>query len=151
MEKLEAIEPSLKSELESEIHNSIGWIYAQDSKHKEAEKEFKESIRLNENNKDALENLNLLKRFVAVPRTASTQIAISIILLFPLGLSYIFVYKKLISDTVFLAQSTLLIALILVVLFIQHIDSFKVSDVEFKMSDKSYASAQTKPSEMKRK
>jgi tetratricopeptide (TPR) repeat protein len=151
LEKLEAIESPSKSEVESEIHNSIGWIYVQDSKYKEAEKEFKESIRFNYNNKNARENLNLLKRAIALPRTAPAQIAISIVLLMPLGMSYIFLYKKIISYTVFLAQSTLLIALILVVLFIQHIGSFKVAEVEFKMSEQSYAFTQTKPSEMKRK
>jgi tetratricopeptide (TPR) repeat protein len=151
LDNLVAIESPSISEVESEIHNSLGWVYAQDSKYTKAEKEFRESIRLNDNNKNAHENINQLKRAMALPKTAPTQIAIVVLLLIPLALSYIFLYLKLISDTVFLGQSTLLLALILAVLFIQHISNFKVATVEFKMSEQGYVFAQTKASEMKRR
>lgn len=150
LEVLVAMDSSSKNKIESEIHNSLGWVHAKDEKYPYAEKEFKEAIHLNDENKNAHENLKLLQRAKSVPRTAPAQIAIAILLTIPLIASYICIYKKLISDQVFLAQSSLLIVLILAVLFIQHIGYFKLAAVEFKMSEHGYAFAKTKASEMKR-
>ena len=149
--KLVSSNPISSLEIESQVRNSLGWVYSQDEKYKEAEKEYKEATRLNPENKDATENLRSLSRVTSVPRTSPNQIIISICLLIFLIASYIFAWYKIISETVFTAaQSTIFVVLILAVLFIQHIGYFKVASVEFKMSEQSYAFARFKPAEMKR-
>jgi len=137
--------------IESEIHNSLGYVYTQNERYSEAKKEFKEAVRLNPENKYSPENLRHISRVTSVPRTSRNQITIAVILSIFLIASYILFWCHRITETVFAAQSTLLFILILAVLFIQHISSFKVGDVEFKTSEQGYASAKSVTAEMKRK
>jgi tetratricopeptide (TPR) repeat protein len=138
-------------EIESDIHNSLGYVYTQNERYSEAKKEFKEAVRLNPENKYSPENLRHISRVTSVPRTSRNQITIAVILSIFLIASYILFWCHRITETVFAAQSTLLFVLILAVLFIQHISSFKVGDVEFKTSEQGYASAKSVTAEMKRK
>jgi len=142
------IDISTGSEIESDIHNGLGRIYSQDGKYKESEKEFKEALRLNPANKNAKENLSLIKKGKIVPDMSWNQRIIAILLSIPLIASYIFAWNKIISEPVFVAQSTLFVVLILAVLFIQHLNYFKVASVEFKMSEPNYTFPRLQPTDI---
>jgi len=132
----------------SEVHNNLGYVYFQLEKNKKAKKEFQKSVELMENVK-AIRNLRAIKKAeakdtdlkVGIPRYQKCFL-VSIILLLLVFCYYLFLYweiegeTKLLSDTMFVTQSSILVGLLIFVLFAHQLARMKVgaNGVEMEMS-----------------
>jgi len=132
----------------SEVHNNLGYVYFQLKQYKKAEKEFQKSIELSGNVK-AIRNLRAIKKAdkigvnfrEGIPRYQKCFLIFVMLLL--LGFCYyLFLFweiegeKRLLSDTMFVAQSSILIGLLIFVLFANQLARLKVGTqgVEMEMS-----------------
>ena len=132
----------------SEVHNNLGYVYFQLKKSKKAEKEFQKSVELSGNVK-AIRNLRATKKAhtkdadfgVGIPRYQKCFMLLVILSL--LGFCYyLFLFweteneTRLLSDTMFVAQSSFLMGLMIFVLFAHQLARLKVGTqgVELEMS-----------------
>jgi Tfp pilus assembly protein PilF len=132
----------------SEVHNNLGYVYFQLQKNKKAKKEFQQSIKLSDNVK-AIRNLRAIKKAktkdadlkVGIPKYQKCFLVFVILLL--LGFCYyLFLFwtidgeTRLLSDTMFVVQSSILVGLLTVVLFAHQLSRLKVGPqgVELEMS-----------------
>ncbi len=133
----------------SEVHNNnLGYVYFQLKQYKKAEKEFQKSDELSGNVK-AIRNLRAIKKAENIktdlkwglPR-AQKCFLVSIILILLGFCYYLFLFWKtedstgLLSDTMFVAQSSILMGLLIFVLFANQLARLKVGaqGVELEMS-----------------
>ena len=132
----------------SEVHNNCGYVYFQLKQNKKAEKEFQKSVELTGNVK-AIRNLRAIKRAETkdtdlradIPRYQKCLLVLLILSL--LGLCYyLFLFweiengTRLLSDTMFVAQSSILVGLLIFVLFAPLLSRLKIGTqgVELEMS-----------------
>jgi len=132
----------------SEVHNNLGYVYFQMKHNKKAEKEFKKSVSLSGNVK-AIRNLRAIKKAETknsyfrgeIPRYQKCFLIVIILIL--LGFCYyLFLFweiegeKRLLSDTMFVAQSSILMGLLIFVLFANQLARLKFGThgVEMEMS-----------------
>ena len=132
----------------SEVHNNLGYVYYHLRSYKKAEKEFQKSVELSGNVK-AIRNLRVIKKADTIdpdyrggiPRIQ--KFFLIFVILFLLGFCYyLFLYwemeddKRLLSDTMFVAQTSILIGLLIFVLFANQLARLKVGSqgVEMEMS-----------------
>jgi tetratricopeptide (TPR) repeat protein len=125
---------SMELSTTSEIHNKLGWVYAQLKQYNKAKEEFKKALVLDSMNVKAIRNLRALGRVEVVPEISKTQICLAIVLLLSLTISfYLFLINKL-SETIFAAQSTIFIALLIFILLYNQLARFKIGTIEFEKS-----------------
>jgi tetratricopeptide (TPR) repeat protein len=123
--------------LESEIYNNLGWAYAQLRQCEKAEGEFKKARILDPMNVMAIRNLRALgKSKRSVSDISRTQICIAAVPMLLLILAYIFFYIGKLSETVFVAQFTLLMAIIIFVLYSNQMSRFKMGTMELEMNER---------------
>lgn len=133
-----ALEHSDKMEdsARSEIHNNLGWVYAQKKLFYNAKDEFFKARTIDPKNIKAIRNLRLIERVEAPSEITQDQKTISFLLVLPLLLSlYLFWIDKL-KETSFTALLMFFIATILFVLLYKSIGKFSagLKGVEFEMS-----------------
>lgn len=124
--------------LESEICNNLGWSYAQLKQEAKAQDEFKKAKRLDPMNIKAIRNLRAIDKAIKFqPNLSRNQICISAVPAILLVSSYVlFLFGKL-SETLFITQTTLLMALIIFVLYSNQLARFKMGTLELEMSERS--------------
>ena len=132
----------------SEVHNNLGYVYFEMKQNKKAQKEFQRSVSLSGNVK-AIRNLRAIKKAETknsyfrgeIPRYQKCFLIIIVLIL--LGFCYyLFLFweiegeKRLLSDTMFVAQSSILMGLLIFVLFANQLARLKVGaqGVEMEMS-----------------
>jgi Tfp pilus assembly protein PilF len=132
----------------SEVHNNLGYVYFEMKQNKMAEKQFQKSVSLSGNVK-AIRNLRAIKKAETknsdfrggLPRYQKCFLIMIILIL--LGFCYyLFLFWKiegetrLLSDTMFVAQSSILMGLLIFVLFANQLARLKVGaqGVEMEMS-----------------
>ena len=118
----------------SEIHNNLGWVYTQMRKYEKARDEFKKAHALDPINVKAIRNLRALGRIGDEPIVSKIQICLGIVLLIPLIISYYLFIIGMLSETLFVAQSTVLIALLIFVALHHQLAKVKIGNIEFEKS-----------------
>jgi tetratricopeptide (TPR) repeat protein len=123
---------------ESEIRNNLGWCYAQLRNEAKAQDEFKKAKSLDAMNIKAVRNLRAIDKAMKFsPDLSRNQIRISVGPAVLLISSYaLFLFGKL-SESMFIAQSTLLMAMIIFVLYSNQLSRFKMGTLELEMSEHS--------------
>lgn len=131
--------PTSKNQsLESEIRNNLGWSYAQLRQEAKAQKEFKKAKSLDPMNIKAVRNLRAIDKAIKFsPDLSRTQICISAVPTIILISSYVLFLLGKLSETMFIAQSTLSMAMIIFVLYSHQLARFKMGTLELEMSERS--------------
>jgi Tfp pilus assembly protein PilF len=120
----------------SEIHNNLGWVYAQKKLYHNARDEFSKAKNIDQKNTKAVRNLRAVGRIETHSEITRDQIIISILPFLLLLLSlYLFWIAKL-NETSFTALFMFFAATILFVLLYRSMGKFSVGPkgVEFEMS-----------------
>jgi tetratricopeptide (TPR) repeat protein len=124
--------------LESEICNNLGWSYAQSKQEEKAQEEFKKAKRLDPMNIKAIRNLRAIDKAIKFqPKFSRSQICISAVLAILLLSSYVLFLIGKLSETLFITQTTLLMALIIFVLYSNQLARFKMGTLELEMNERS--------------
>jgi Tfp pilus assembly protein PilF len=118
----------------SEIHNNLGWVYAQLKQYSKAETEFKKAVELDEMNIRAIRNIRKLGKIEVIPEVSRIQIGLGILLLLPLIESYYLFWINKLSEAMFVAQSTILIALLIFIILYHQLAKVKIGSIEFEKS-----------------
>lgn len=130
----------MKDSATSEIHNNLGWVYAQLKQYKKAEEEFKKAIALDSMNVKAIRNLRKLGKVETEIENCKFQkcLAIKMLLLVFIAFSYYLFWIERLNEAVFVIYSTILITMLIFVFFIHQIKRFKLKlgtgEGEFEMS-----------------
>lgn len=127
---------SMKVSAIAEIHNNLGWVYAQLKHYSEAKEEFKIAIHSDTLNAKAHHNHRALNKveegikpeISKIQKYLAAVLSVSLIVLFTS-----FLINKL-SEAVFATQSTILIALLIFILLYHEISKFKAGAIEFEKS-----------------
>ncbi|VVB90013.1 Tetratricopeptide repeat protein [uncultured archaeon] len=122
---------SMKDSAISEVHNSLGWVYGQLKQYKKAKEEFRKACKLDFMNVKARRNLRKLRKLEVEQEISTTQIFLGIVLLLSLFLSYIIFWINRFSETIFIAQIDILIALLIFIFFYPIIEKVKISPSGF--------------------
>ncbi len=127
---------SMEPYMISKIRNNLGWVYVQLKKYTKAKEEFREALAIDSMNVKAIRNLRKLRKLEVEPEISTTQIFLGIVLLLSLILSYIIFWIKRFSETLFIAQIDILIALLIFIFFYPIIEKIKISPtgIEFEKS-----------------
>jgi tetratricopeptide (TPR) repeat protein len=133
LENSDEMEDSAKSE----IHNNLGWVYAEKNQYENAKDEFFKARTIDPSNVKAIRNLRLITKVKLHPEITINQIAISILLLLQLSLSTYFFWIDKLKETAFSALIMFFTAAILFVLFYKSIGKVSVGPegFNFEMSD----------------
>ena len=124
--------------LKSEIRNNLGYSYAQLRQDAKAQDEFKKAKSLDPMNIKAIRNLRAINKAIKyLSEPSRNQIYISAIPFILLIFSYVLFLLGKLSETPFIAQSTLLMALIIFVLYSNQLAKFKMGAFELEMSERS--------------
>ena len=118
----------------SEIHNNLGWVYTQMRIYKKARDEFKKARVLDSMNVKAIRNSRALGRMGAEPIVSKIQVYLGIMLLIPLIILYYLFIMDMLSETLFVAQSTIFIALLIFVALHHQLAKVKIGSIEFEKS-----------------
>lgn len=142
---------SMNDFITSEVHNNLGWVYAQMGRYNQAKKEFKEARDFDPMNVKAIRNLRVLGKLGimgADPAVSKIHFGLGIALLIPLSISYYFFYISMLSETLFVAQSTFLISILIFVVLYPQIARFKFGNIEFeKSTEHRYLESKSQPQE----
>lgn len=121
----------------SEIHNNLGKIYMQLEQDFKAKDEFQIAIKLDPLNVKARHNYRTLSKIgLAIELELSkTQKYIAAVLSLTLIILFILFLFNRLSETALVAQSTILIALLIFILLFNQISKFKVGEIEVEKSN----------------
>ncbi len=125
---------SMKDPAISEIHNNLGWVYAQLNQYNKAKLEFKKAIVLDPLNVKAHHNNRSLGKLGIGQEMSEIQKYLAAVVSFAIVILFAMFFIKMISETVLAAQSTILIALLIFILLFNHLTKFKVGEIEFEKS-----------------
>ena len=115
----------------SDAHNKLGNVYVKLKQYEKAKKEFKKAIDFDPMNMKARRNLQNLDKFekaadISAREISKTQIFFAtVVSLYLIASFYLFLTTTKFSDVGFTAQSTVLIALLFLILFYQQFKTFK--------------------------
>jgi len=120
----------------SEIHNNLGWVYAQKKLYHNAKDEFFKARTIDPKNVKAIRNLRIIERVESPSEITRDQILISSLLVLPLSLSFYLFWIAKLKETSFTALFMFFTATILFVLLYRGIGKFSagLKGVEFEMS-----------------
>ncbi len=118
----------------AEIHNNLGWAYAHLEKYNRARKEFEEANKLDPQNVKAIRNLRALRKAKRETKFSIIQICLALALLTAIIATWYLFLNKFITENVFAAQSTILIAILIFILLYHQLGKFKAGPIEFEMS-----------------
>lgn len=120
----------------SEIHNNLGWVYAQKKLYQNAKDEFFKARTIDPKNFKAIRNLRIIERVEAPTEITQDQKTISFLLVLPLSLSFYLFWIAKLKETSFTALFMFFTATILFVLLYRGIGKFSagLKGVEFEMS-----------------
>lgn len=123
---------------ESETRNNLGWCYAQLRDEAKAQNEFKKAKSLDAMNIKAVRNLRAINKAMKFsPDISRDQIRISVGPAILLISSYVLFILGKLSESMFIAQSTLLMAMIIFVFYSNQLSRFKMGTLELEMSERS--------------
>lgn len=131
---LRRLPDSTDNPTKSGIHNNLGWVYTKLKQYTDAELEFKKAVVLDPLNVKAIRNIRKIEIIKGLPEISAVQktFAFGVVVFIILTL-YLFWISKL-SDTLYVSQSTFLIALMAFVLLFHDLQRFKMGPVEFEKS-----------------
>ena len=125
---------SMASPVVAEIRNNLGWAYAHLGQYDRANKEFEKANELDPVNVKAIRNLRAIRKVKSKTVTSKTQKWTGCgLFILVISTWYLFLNEK-ISENVFAAQSTILIAILIFILFYHQLDRFKAGPIEFEKS-----------------
>ncbi len=119
---------SMKDSATSEIHNNLGWVYAQLKQYKKAEEEFKKAVALDSMNVKAIRNFRKIGKVETEIENCKFQkcLAIKLLLLVFIAFSYYLFWIERLNEAVFVINSTILITMLIFVFFIHQIKRFEL-------------------------
>ncbi len=125
----------MKNPTTSEIHNNLGWVYAKREQYYKAESEFKKAKILDPMNVKAFRNHRALGKVRFKNKINIIQIFLGTFLLVSIFISFgLFFWVNKISQTMFIAQSSFLIALLVFTFLYPQLSRFKAGSIEFELS-----------------
>lgn len=118
----------------AEIHNNLGWVYANLEQYDRAKKKFEEAHKLDPQNVKVIRNIRALGKVKSEPKISKMQWRIAIVLFAGvIATWYLFLTKKL-TENIFSVQTIILIAMIIFILFYHQLSKFKAGPIEFEKS-----------------
>ncbi len=118
----------------AEIHNNLGWIYANLEQYDRAKKKFEEAHKLDPQNVKVIRNIRALGKVKSEPKISKMQWCIAIALFLGIIATwYLFLTEKL-TENIFSVQTIILIAMIIFILFYHQVGRFKTGPIEFEKS-----------------
>jgi len=125
---------SIEHPEKAKIHNNLGWVYVHLEQYYRAEKEFEEAYKLDPQNVKVIRNIRALGKVKSEPKISKMQWSIAIVLFAGvIATWYLFLTKKL-TENIFSAQTVILIAIIIFILFYHQLGKFKAGPIEFEKS-----------------
>ena len=125
---------SMAYKAKAEIHNNLGWAYANLGQYNRAKKKFEEAHKLDPQNVKVIRNIRALGKVKSEPKISKMQWSIAIALFAGVTATwYLFLTKKL-TENIFSAQTVILIAIIIFILFYHQLGKFKAGPIEFEKS-----------------
>ena len=118
----------------AENRNNLGWAYAHLGQYDRANKEFEKANELDPVNVKAIRNLRALRKVKSKTVISKTQKWTGGGLLIVVIATWILFLKEILSENVFAAQSTILIALLIFILFFHQLGRFRAGPIEFERS-----------------
>ncbi|MCZ7355947.1 MAG: tetratricopeptide repeat protein [Candidatus Methanoperedens sp.] len=139
----------------SENHNKLGYVYVKLKQYEKAKKEFKMAIDFNPMNMKARRNLRELEKFDSATKISGQEISkiqiffATVVLLYLIISFYLFLTTTKFSDVVFAAQSTVLIALLILILLYHQFKTFKFGPSGIEVEKSEYREAKSSAMEAK--
>jgi tetratricopeptide (TPR) repeat protein len=125
---------SMNNSEKAENHNNLGWVYANLEQYDRAKKKFEEAHKLDPQNVKVIRNIRALGKVKSEPKISKMQWRIAIVLFAGvIATWYLFLTKKL-TENIFSAQTIILIAMIIFILFFHQLGKFKAGPIEFEKS-----------------
>ncbi|GFO96472.1 Flp pilus assembly protein TadD [groundwater metagenome] len=118
----------------AEIHNNLGWVYAHLDQYNRAKKEFEEAHKLDPQNVKVIRNIRALSKVKSEPKISKIQWCIAIMLFSGVIATWYLFWTEMLTENVFAAQSIILIAMLIFILFYHQLGKFKAGPIEFEKS-----------------